>query len=44
MNILERRLVDQDIDGVKDKSAPHSARYHHLGPAEAGKYFVVNSL
>ena len=25
------------MDGGYDKSAPHSARYQNLGPAEAGK-------
>ena len=42
VNILERRLVDKDIDGGFDKSAPHSARYHNMGPAEAGKSRFLN--
>jgi hypothetical protein len=42
VNILERRLVDKDIDGGFDKSAPHSARYHNMGPAEAGKSRLEN--
>ncbi len=41
VNILERRLVDKDIEG-NDKSAPQSARYHNMGPAEAGR--LTNQL
>jgi hypothetical protein len=37
---LERRLVDRDLDTGFDKSAPQSAKYHNLGPAEAGEYKI----
>lgn len=36
--------MDKDLDPGFDKSAPPSARYHNLGPAEAGKFNTYLTL